>query len=408
MDKTRMTLKRPYEGIITDLVNVRTTLCSLLKLFYNLGWATGSGGGISIMDKDGSIIIAPSGVQKEMVEEKHLFSISKDGSIICKPNIQNLKLSECTPLFLEAYKLRDAGAVLHSHSLNAVMVTLLFETEFQIKDFEMIKGIKGHKNTDWCVVPIIENTENECELTDRLRSAIICYPKSFAVLVRNHGVYIWGESWEKAKVHAECYEYLFKVVTEKKKLGFEVSKTICSNKYVRSWVFHDYRNDIREANQLLPIEWINLDYLASLGLELYKLSGEKEDDFLKKLCKERNYINSDLKEISPKLENYEELRNIFATEHLHSDEEIRYVLEGSGYFDVRDKQNRWIRIHVTKGDLLILPEGIYHRYVPDIGNYIHVMRLFQEEPKWTPINRHEEDTDNHLSRTKYLKKLEQL
>lgn len=398
----------PYQNVVTDLNNVKTTLVSLLKLFYNLGWATGSGGGISIMDKCGSIVIAPSGVQKEMVEEKHLFQISMDGSIITKPNIQNLKLSECTPLFLEAYKLRNAGAVLHSHSLNAVMNTLLFETEFQIKDFEMIKGIKGHKNTDWCVIPIIENTENECELTDRLRSAIICYPNSYAVLVRNHGVYIWGESWEKAKVHAECYEYLFRVVIEKKKLGFEVSKTVSCNEHVRSWVFHDYRKDIREANQKMPIEWIDLDYLNNLGLELYKLSGSQEDSQLKIICKERNYVNSDLKEISPKIDKYDELRNIFATEHIHSDEEIRYVLEGSGYFDVRDRENRWIRIHVTKGDLLILPEGIYHRYVPDITNYIHVMRLFQNEPKWTPINRYDEDTENHPSRSNYIKKIEQL
>lgn len=52
----------------------------------------------------------------------------------------------------------------------------------------MIKGIKGHSNTEWCSVPIIDNTENERELTDSLKFAIMAYPRSQAVLVRNHGI----------------------------------------------------------------------------------------------------------------------------------------------------------------------------------------------------------------------------
>ncbi|XP_007468127.1 PREDICTED: methylthioribulose-1-phosphate dehydratase [Lipotes vexillifer] len=200
----------------------------LCKQFYHLGWVTGTGGGISL--KHGNeIYIAPSGVQKERIQPEDMFVCDiNEQDISGPPPYKNLKKSQCTPLFMNAYTMRGAGAVIHTHSKAAVMATLLFPgREFKITHQEMIKGIKKcisggyYRYDDMLVVPIIENTPEEKDLEERMARAMNDYPDSCAVLVRRHGVYVWGETWEKAKSMCECYDYLFDVAVSMKKVGLD-------------------------------------------------------------------------------------------------------------------------------------------------------------------------------------------
>nr|XP_042895226.1 methylthioribulose-1-phosphate dehydratase [Parasteatoda tepidariorum] len=203
----------------------------LCKQFYNLGWVTGTGGGISIKHGE-EIFIAPSGVQKERIQPSDIFVTDLEGCVTKSPDPEKkLKISECTPLFMNAYRLRNAGAVIHSHSKSAVLATLAYpKSEFVITYQEMIKGIqKGSSGTkyrydDKLIVPIIENTPFEKDLKDRMAAAMEAYPDACAVLVRRHGVYVWGDTWQKAKTMAECYDYLFEVAVQMKLLGLDPTK----------------------------------------------------------------------------------------------------------------------------------------------------------------------------------------
>lgn len=195
----------------------RELLVELCHQFYHQGWVTGTGGGISVRVGE-RIIMAPSGVQKERMLPTDMFVLDDKGEVLQSPD-STYKVSACQPLFMHAYNKRNAGAVIHSHSMNAMLVTLLCEDVFRISNMEMLKGITGVGAFDMHEVPIISNTAHEAELADTMGEAIDKYPNSQAVLVRGHGVYVWGKDWIKAKTQSECYDYLFEAAIRMKQLG---------------------------------------------------------------------------------------------------------------------------------------------------------------------------------------------
>src|SRR5882762_7016347 len=99
---------------MTDNATTASLICDLGRELYRLGWATGTGGGICI--REGELVtVAPSGVQKERMKPEQMFTLSIDGTIVGRPDDPSLRPSECSSLFMAAIRLRQAGAVIHSH-----------------------------------------------------------------------------------------------------------------------------------------------------------------------------------------------------------------------------------------------------------------------------------------------------
>uniref|UniRef100_UPI00398EBD35 acireductone dioxygenase n=1 Tax=Pristiophorus japonicus TaxID=55135 RepID=UPI00398EBD35 len=176
---------------------------------------------------------------------------------------------------------------------------------------------------------------------------------------------------------------------------------------MEAWYMDGSVDDQRKPHRQQPNVAVNMQELGQCGVFYWKLDADKyeDDPELQKIRKERNYSWMDIITIhKDALPNYEEKIKSFFQEHLHLDEEIRYFLDGSGYFDVRDEDDKWIRIAMKKGDMITLPAGIYHRFTLDENNYVKVMRLFTGEPVWTPYYRPADELD---VRKKYVRLLNQ-
>ncbi|KAK3630930.1 Methylthioribulose-1-phosphate dehydratase [Elasticomyces elasticus] len=227
-----------------DPMHPANHISELCRKFYDLGWVTGTGGGVSIRKED-LVYLAPSGVQKEMMQPEDMFVMDwKTKEYLRRP--LNYKPSACTPLFLAAYTHRGAGCCIHTHSQWAVLVTLICESSpdwatrtcFSIKEIEQIKGIsRGGSGSDEIAeggrklgnlgffdtlrIPIIENTAHEEDLTGALEQAMLAWPECAAVLVRRHGVYVWGKDVGQAKTQAESLDYLFQLAVRMHGMGLK-------------------------------------------------------------------------------------------------------------------------------------------------------------------------------------------
>jgi methylthioribulose-1-phosphate dehydratase len=199
----------------------RRLLVELLGDFHARGWVSGTGGGICGPADGGNLLLAPTGVHKERVQPDEFFVVDPaDGRVLRSPETPGLRPSECNSIFCLAVRERAAGSVVHSHALSAVLFGDVADgaDHVEVRDLEMLKGIRGLGNRDVHRVPVIRNTEREPQLVEQLTAVLADerFSRAAAVIVADHGAYIWGEDVWEAKRHAEVYHFLFEATVARR------------------------------------------------------------------------------------------------------------------------------------------------------------------------------------------------
>ena len=165
-----------------------------------------------------------------------VFELDMEENVVNGPKTDGLKLSACTPIWFLIFKHRpSAMSVVHTHSMNSQLATLLDPTEesktLKLTHLEMCKGVGGHSYDDILEIPILDNRPSEDMLIPQMEEALIKYPKCTGMLVRRHGLFVWGDSWEQAKTQAESYDYLFETAIGMRKIGVDFSAVPATGSY---------------------------------------------------------------------------------------------------------------------------------------------------------------------------------
>jgi len=170
----------------------------------------------------------------------------------------------------------------------------------------------------------------------------------------------------------------------------------------QAWYRDDSDDKLYESHVKDPPHYLTAqEVFERSGVQLSKVKQCDDPDVQANLRKEGGYNHFDWLEISRELmPDFDQQLKKYYAEHLHKDHEIRLITKGSAYFEIRDFEDRWIRLHVQRCDLIQLPLGIYHRLTLDKQNYVKMLRLFAEVPKWESVNR--PHADAHPARLEYL------
>lgn len=100
------------------------------------------------------------------------------------------------------------------------------------------------------------------------------------------------------------------------------------------------------------------------------------------LKRQRSYTASDLVVLHDSQPEFGELATKFARPHTHADDEVRYILDGGGYFGLVAPDGRQALLEVEAGDCVTVPAGAEHWF--EFGTYrrVKAVRYFTESSGW--------------------------
>lgn len=97
------------------------------------------------------------------------------------------------------------------------------------------------------------------------------------------------------------------------------------------------------------------------------------------------YLVADVISINSQTENYEAIRNKFLAEHTHSEDEIRFFVDGEGFFWFNLENDEVFNVLCQRGDLISVPAGTKHWFDAGEKNpFVKAIRIFIDVSGWVP------------------------
>ncbi|MGV3480561.1 MAG: methylthioribulose 1-phosphate dehydratase [Sphingobium sp.] len=195
----------------------RRTIVAVGRWLDSKGWAPATAGNYSMRLDDGSVAITVSGRHKGRLSEDDVMRVDLAGA-----SLDGKKPSAETALHLAIYRdFPEAGAVLHSHSPQAVGLSRAFPAAsgWTLAQHEMLKVYPGNTTHDLSrILPIVDNSQDMAMIDAAIAPRLLDADALPAYLIRGHGLYGWGADMAEAERVIEATEWL--IAAELAEIGF--------------------------------------------------------------------------------------------------------------------------------------------------------------------------------------------
>lgn len=199
-------------------------LASLIRHLNTKGHNLATSGNYSLRNKfmQDYVLISESGIDKANFEASNFLPVHLQTKEVLKQSpYLGRKSSDETAIHLAIYQNTNAGCVLHSHFKESLLFARLHPSveSITLTDLEMIKAFKGiNSHEEELTFPVFNNTQDMDSLAKAITTSLSSYKNTYAVMLRDHGIYVWGDTVKDAKRHLEAFEYIFKFYVELRKL----------------------------------------------------------------------------------------------------------------------------------------------------------------------------------------------
>jgi 1,2-dihydroxy-3-keto-5-methylthiopentene dioxygenase len=106
---------------------------------------------------------------------------------------------------------------------------------------------------------------------------------------------------------------------------------------------------------------------------------------LKPFMERGGYLTADVISINSLTENYGAIRAKFLAEHTHSEDEIRFFVDGQGFFWFNLEGVPVFNVLCQKGDLISVPAGTKHWFDAGANDpFVKAIRIFIDQSGWIP------------------------
>ena len=171
-------------------------------------WFMGTSGNLSIKTDDHPVqfLVTASGKDKRKRTDEDFLLVDINGLSVME---SHLRPSAETLLHCAVYGKTTAGCSLHVHTIANNVISEIYGNAGKIvfKGQELIKAFDMWEEDAELTIPIIHNHADIPTLANEFQKHIIT--EKGAVLIRNHGITVWGKNGFEAKKLLEACEFLF-------------------------------------------------------------------------------------------------------------------------------------------------------------------------------------------------------